>query len=377
MKVDVVFLIEHRAREVYFVEYLCSRLEKYGISTIILSLEFELFKLPIISSKILVLPWAIHTKNWPFPILNFQMADRIISLNWEQYLIPLAMEFRRPADDFTRQHVHHYSWGPFYSRFLKESGVPNSRIIRGNNPSVFNYSRENRNFNKLDKRIFCPVNFAWSFKTDNDVKKISKGKNFDIEASFQIRDYAIKSRNNFIQVCSELADSGYEIIFKPHPSIPLDAYSNLEIWDDRIKLVKDGKIEDYLNNVCLVLSSWSTTLLVCTQLGIPNISVKYKEYPEPLNGEWLKDLKTCESSKEILNYLKSDWKSDFDVNNKLYEPSILIECLILLSRSTIKHTRIFKLNFSVGSLFKLIRSFLYFYNVISVPKGLKEDNPNA
>lgn len=367
--IDVIFLIEHKSREFSFAELLSNNLKTKGISCKILSLEFEAYKLLNLKAKVICIPWAIFDDEWPIAFLtNFK--GKIISLNWEQYLIPLAREYRRPKGKFVKE-IFHYSWSNSFTDFLLESGIPKNKIIQDKNPSIFTFQKRVK-LNLENGIIFCPLNYAWSFKTDKDVIKIASNKKFNLESCFEIRNYAINERDNFLKEISKVLDKGHKVLLRPHPSITEDKYKNLEAFDSRLVFAKEGSISDYLNNVMICISSWSTTLLVFNEIGIPSLSFRKNFYPKSLVGEWNNEYNFVNNSEDILRNIKSIQLKK--PQNKILE----IEDFNIaktISLLTIRSTDFYKVvNFSNLKVnLKILRTFLRNFNIIIVKKSLIED----
>ncbi len=322
--IDLLIFVEHVVRELDVAVALKVLAERqYGLTVAIESLPHGLQKaLNKYQPRVVGLPHArfyadpksgvrIVSDRWP--------AATIVDIAWEQVLGNWHKDYRRPQAAFVLQQVVHHAWGPDYRDYLLESGVDATQIHLNGNPSLTYYRppysgyfpdryalAELTGLDPNRKWLFFPENYFWAFLTDQQLEKRAKfGGQRD--SLFAYREWSKQSIDTFVGWLGQFAQQhdDYELIFRPRPAIPLDRYQNVfntqlgSTLPDRLHLIKEGSVKEWILASDIVGSSVSTTLLEACFADKPVFRVE--PYPmDPLFGtDWLE---TVDCAKTYLEF---------------------------------------------------------------------------
>lgn len=306
---DVVIIIEHPQRELLFIE---NWLKEQKINSYkILSSTYDIWRLPLLKFKVLIIPWAISSEGY-IESLALSSNAHIISLNWEQYLMPFSREYRAPKDFAIRNKVYHYSWGTFYDNFLIDNGVDQTQILKGLDPNrkVLREILSNRKSNyNSSNTILVACSYAWAFRTTGELHRLNKVKGFDFGTMHKIVEFTVAARDNMLRLCTELINAGYNILWRPHPGISESNYTTLINWDHRISFDTNPSIWHSISDVQYLLSSWSSTVYVANQCGVPSaLYLENKVIPE-LSVEWMDEVPLLKNHSQVLTFFSQTFES--------------------------------------------------------------------
>ena len=322
LKYDVVFLVEHKDRELESVEAIASELKKRGVSSIVVSIHFHMHYLLFCRPKAVVFPYLLRRDDWP-TVLAYQLyGDRAgyVNMNWEQLISKLNEAYKSPRDNFVKRKVKHLAWSEHFKSYLVSYGVkeenvcitgnPATTILRRLLPSQEKWRRTLAEMFSLDMRkpwFFFPMNYGWAFLSDAQIKaKIANGYPSDL--AWEHRAYAQRSLQAFIPFVKEIYAKGeYEVIVRPHPSIPESAYRELLKGDgDGIVVSKAFSIREWIVASDMVGSSWSTAVWDAYQAGKRVFLFTPYERPEWLNVWWNDLVPNIRKTDEISNLTRAE-----------------------------------------------------------------------
>ena len=331
--VDLVYFIEHAARELDVACAVKTILAQQGIRMEICSLVSGLEDpLSHWQPKVVAIPYGTSVKDWNLePVVSTWGAARYIHLSFEQVLGKTQKAFKAPKDRFARQHLIYTAWGDFFADYLREHAIPAQNIYVIGNPALALYTLPYRQYygqarTELaqifnldpDRRwIFVPENYGWAFFKDNNVRdRIRRG--FNPDDAFRYRDFALDSLKDAAIWWREAAKlEGIELIVRPRPAIPTENFRDAvsEFAGEipaHLHLIKHGTVREWTLASDLVFSSYSTTLLDAALADKPVYMLTPYPIPDFLYSEWYDHTAKVSSYTEFLaavtaNPVESNW----------------------------------------------------------------------
>jgi surface carbohydrate biosynthesis protein len=305
--VDIVYFIEHAARELDVACAVKSLLARQGIRMEICSIVTGLGEaLARWIPKVVAIPYGTSVKDTNLePLVSHWGAARYVNLSFEQVLGKTQKSFKAPKDTFARQHLVYTAWGDFFVDYLQEYSVPVENITVVGNPALALYTLPYRNYYgqaraelaqrfglSLDRRwVFVPENYGWAFFKDNNVRdRIRRG--FNPEDAFRYRDFALASLKEAAIWWREAAKlKDVELILRPRPAIPTENFHSavLEFAGEipkHLRIIKHGTVREWTLASDLIFSSYSTTLLDAALADRPVYMLTPYPIPEFLFAEW-------------------------------------------------------------------------------------------
>ena len=304
-KVDVIFFVEHKDRELDSYKEVAKILkEKYNISSLIISNFFHSYLLWIYRPKLIVWNNLTDNKGWPDGFIwNLYKNDLVyVSHRWEQRLNPINEEFKAPKTEFEKNKVKFLVWDEYFKNYLIKYGVKKENIfITGNiaNGLLFKMSKNFLYYRELlaskfeldnkKKWIFLPMNYGWAFMDDKAVEfRISRG--YDREKAYEHRNFAYKSLVEFIHFLEKLSNlKEYQVILRSHPGVTTEQWKSkikevLEKNLDNIYFNKEYSIREWIVASDIIGSNWSTSVLDAQTIGKKVFF--HLSFPKPV---WLDD----------------------------------------------------------------------------------------
>ena len=306
-KVDVVYFIEHAARELDVACVVKSLLARQGIQMEICSIVSGLdVSLSNWRPKVVAIPYGTSVKDWNLEQIVSEWGDAYyINLSFEQVLGKTQKSFKAPRDQFARQHLLYTAWGDFFVDYLREHAVPAGNIVVVGNPALALYTLPYRNYYAQARAelaqffglsperrwVFVPENYGWAFFKDNNVRdRIRRG--FPANDAFRYRDFALASLKEAAIWWREAAKlDGIELIVRPRPAIPTGNFRTamLEFAKDipeHLHIIKHGTVREWTLASDLVFSSYSTTLLDAALADKPVYMLTPYPIPDFLYADW-------------------------------------------------------------------------------------------
>lgn len=281
---NVIIFYEHISREGEEIKLIAEFLRKNKVEVKIYSITFQyanaLYEIKKHKYDAIVVPWLHHDKDYELmtPFIKCNPNVVIINLSHEeigsQYSIPLIV----PVGENAKNSVFHFVWGKYFEEFLIGYGVKKDKIvITGNGRTDFIY-----------KNGYSKKELAAQYKLSSEKKWILFAEdrgwalNWSEKKAREMKFYAIpeEDTNEFIEFIKESVSKTekdfanlnnkfyekYELIYRPHPGTrPMN---NL---DERIKVISDYSIYEWLRVVDLNVVWSSTTVFESDAMGVPSI----------------------------------------------------------------------------------------------------------
>src|SRR6516225_9829434 len=147
--VDVLFLVEHVARELDVVTCLAQKLRtKFGIEAEVKSYFHDIrYNLERYRPRIVVFPFfygADHGHGIEY--LSRWKEAIFVNLGWEQILMKVDLGMKAPRDDAARQRVLHVCWTQEHQDFLSSKNTRLDHLLLTGNPAMKLYDPPYRNY---------------------------------------------------------------------------------------------------------------------------------------------------------------------------------------------------------------------------------------
>ena len=305
--IDVIYFIEHIARELDVACAVKFLLAKQGIQVEICSLVNHLDDtLSRWRPRLVAIPYGTSVKDTNLePIIAHWGSARYINLSYEQVLGKTQKSFKAPKDQFARRHLLYTAWGDFFARYLETYGVPPGHIVVTGNPALALYTNPYREYygqarTTLATRfhldisrqwVFVPENYGWAFFKDHQVRdRIRRG--FPPEDAFRYRDFALNSLKAASIWWRDAARlDGVELIVRPRPATP-EAHFRGTVTEfageipPHLHIIKYGSVREWILASDKVFSSYSTTLLDAALADKPVYMLTPSPIPDFLHAEW-------------------------------------------------------------------------------------------
>jgi surface carbohydrate biosynthesis protein len=307
-KIDVLWLIEHVAREMDVacaVKYLAKA--RYD-----LEIEIRHVYLHTLENMSHFEPRVVamhafynahdlavkdYVERWP--------SATFFNLAWEEIFYKGHLKIKAPADRFTREKVIHHAWGKFFKQYLIENGVLEKNVFLNGNPAYELY-REPYNKFYPDKKwlaqkynldpgkrwIIIPENYRWAFITDSTIAwRVREGA--DGAELTGMRDFARDSLIHLLKWCSDTAkDTQIEVIFRPKPVTMLtemEDFFKQHVNEPRsagLHFIKGESVREWILAGNTVISSFSTTLIEAAIAGKAAYMVEPLPLTESFEADW-------------------------------------------------------------------------------------------
>ena len=307
MKVDVIYFIEHVARELDIACAIKALLEKdREISVVIKSIAHDLEStVSYYDPRVVILPYCNGVVNRPpEKMIPDWPHARYLSLTFEQVLGKAQLEYIREKDEFTRKFLFYSVWGDFYRQILEETGVEACNIRVNGSPTLnlyrspyrFYYPQKKSALSELynldpQKRwVFIPGNYAWAFYHDKLLRdRIQRG--FNPDHAYQYRAF---SQTSLAQTAAWWAHpdlNNVELIVRPRPATPeQDFREMLASFGVQIPahmhIIKDGTVREWIMASDIVMSSFSTTLIEAAVAYKPIYMLTPVPLPDFIYSDW-------------------------------------------------------------------------------------------
>lgn len=306
-KVDVLWLVEHVARE---LDVACAvkaialvehglRVEVRNLYQHIQSYLTEFDPAVIVHPYVYFVEGALATEDvfrrWPDAIH--------VNAAWEQIHYRAHYKIKAPADDIARKQVIHFAWGQFFKDYLTEFGVPNENVVVNGHPAYQLYQEPYKAYFDtrrsiaakfgldVDKTwVFVPENYRWAFAQKKLDFFVSLGG--DRDELNELINFSIPSLRELLTAsrAASLRDD-VEVIFRPRPAINtakmLDFFHR-EVGQDtgRIHFIKEGTVREWILASDHIVSSYSTSLLEASVAGKRAWMFEPIKIPDGLHCEW-------------------------------------------------------------------------------------------
>jgi len=306
-KIDILWLIEHKAREMEIACAVKSLVQaRYGMDITIRNMYFHAKEvMDEFAPSVVVFPYFYRATDaiirdyiqvWP--------GSTHFNLAMEQVHYKAHLAMKAPGDEFTRQSVIHHAWGDFYKNYLVESGVPPEHIFVNGNPVYQLYKKpysgyfmqrsqlaQNNEIDPTKKWVFIPENYKWAFFSDAKLQASVK-RGGDLEEHKMMRAFCQESLAQLLKWCNATgANEELEIIFRPRPA------TNSQLMQDffrehvgfpakHLHFTKAETVREWILASDVVISSYSTSLIESAIAGKPIYMAEPVPIPESLSCDW-------------------------------------------------------------------------------------------
>jgi surface carbohydrate biosynthesis protein len=325
-KVDIIFLIEHKDRELESIKLLSEELHReYGYTSLISSINMGLLNAICSTPKLIAMPFLREKAQFPTNIMTLRFGRRVkyLNMNWEQFLSKSNLLYKKQNGAFAREVAYHVAWHDPFKNYLISNGVnPKNITITGNisyanlkistqkkseievKISSYLETKHRRRFNEI---VFFPLNYAWSFLTDDQInKRISNG--YDSKVAWEYRSYSIACRNEFLKwlIPAAIAFPDKLFLVRPHPNVLPNQYHELiPNLPENILVTHDFTIHDWIMVAGKVLSSWSTSILDASLAGKKCALMTPYARPDWLDVEWNNQVDNISNLESFLEFIGS------------------------------------------------------------------------
>lgn len=366
MQVDVIFFIEHVARELDIACAIKALLEnEHGVSVVIKSIAHELEEtVSFYHPQVVVLPYCNGVINHPpEKMIPHWPNARYISLTFEQVLGKAQLDYIRKKDEFTRKFLFYSVWGEFYRQILLDTGVDPQNIRINGSPTLNLYRPPYRFFYPQDKVtlasqyglspdkrwIFVPENYGWAFFHDRLVRdRIQRG--FNPQHAYQYREFSLRSlEETAAWWCALGQRMDAELIVRPRPATPENDFRakfsefGLSI-PPHLHIIKDGTVREWIIASDIVMSSFSTTLIEAAVAHKPVYMLTPFPLPDFLYSEWYDDVEKIHTLEAFVRVcsgvsLNNNWfKLENWVNQTLFSGADAIQNIVETIMDLLDHT---------------------------------------
>ena len=306
-KIDVLWLLEHTARE---MDVACAvkSLARAHYDTDITIRNIYLHANDLMKEyfpSIVIFPFLYRKSDLAIgDFVEAWPSATYFNLAWEQVHYKAHLKMKAPGDEFTKQKVSHHAWGDFYKNYLVENGVPAEHIFVNGNP-VYQLYKEpyNKYFkqrtqlahqNGIDpakKWVFIPENYKWAFFSDEKLLR-SAERGGNLEEHMNMRAFCRESLGHVLRWCNDVGKSGeLEIIFRPRPatnSQTMNAFfrENLGVPAAHLHITKAETVREWIMASDVVLSSYSTSLIESAIAGKSIYMLEPVPIPDSLYCDW-------------------------------------------------------------------------------------------
>lgn len=305
---EVLFLVEHVARELDVAACLAARLKsQFGIEADIRPyyLDFER-NLAQYNPRVVVFPFFYGADvTHPTGYLARWPQAEFLNLAWEQILMEVDIRVKTPRDAAARQQVYHLCWSTAYRDFLIARGVAPERLPITGNPVFKLYDLPYRAYfeprqtlarrHGIDpdrKWILFPESYQYAFMHDSQLRSLIDTQNADGRLLEEARRYSERNIRQLFVWMKELdARDDPVFIFRPRPSTPprqaVDVVRRIAGGPLRnVAVVKAGSVREWILAADHVMSSHSTTLIEAALAGKATHLFSPEPIPPALSAEW-------------------------------------------------------------------------------------------
>jgi surface carbohydrate biosynthesis protein len=321
---DVVFLIEHKDRELDTVKEIAGCLKKeFGLSSYVISAYFHTPCLLFIRTKMLVMPYIFSQDLELVKSARRIFGDKVfyVNMNWEQVLSEGMKESKAPRDDFVKRKVIHLAWDDAFKNYLVSHGVfPGNVYVTGRPYTMlFRNMQERRGdlrshfaaqfgLDEKKKWFFFPDNFGWKFQSDKAIRARIRG-GWAADKAYEYRRFSEKCFIEFARFIKKMDEKKLDpIVIRPHPSITVEEYAEAFrdygiLVSERVKFLKDGTANEWVTASDVIGSSWSTVILDAFHLGKQCFLFQPFDLPPWLTVPWHEQVRRIRRFEEFEEFL--------------------------------------------------------------------------
>jgi len=278
---NVLIFLQHTNREMESLKLLKKELIKEGYNVKILSMYFHRGIAKLFFKPDIIVVNSIFDNEEIKLYDNFLRSNpKILNMHQEQITSESKLKLMLPSEKALE--VGHISWGPFFTKLLKEQGVKENNIYETGSIRLQNCI-SNKKTSKadlidfFDKKVSLNKNwilfvssFSWKDKSDEFCENL---KSRGIENAYRFRD---ESQNSYIEVLDWIdsfleTKRNVEYIYRPHPAEKIDKrLKGMRMKHNNFHIISDLEIHKWIS-ACNKIELWISTSLF-------EISYKNKEF---------------------------------------------------------------------------------------------------
>ncbi|MBI2617114.1 hypothetical protein HYW55_03220 [Candidatus Gottesmanbacteria bacterium] len=318
--VDVLYFIEHVARELDVALIVKALVEAKSPHKVVIKHIYGDAKeaMKTFRPKVVVVPFFYSRDDLGMKeFIRIWPSALFFNLAWEQIFYPLQQKLKKPKDSFTKNHIFHHAWAPFYKKYLLENGVGEDKIFLNGNPIYELYQNPYKLFftnrqilsrkyhlDKKKKWIFIPENYRWAFETDKRLQRVS-GDGISTTSLFSLRDFSQRSLRLLLEWLERLSyEEDIEVILRPRPAtaktLLLHFYNkNSGKSSTRIHIIKKESVREWVLASDIVLSSFSTTLIEGAVANKPIYIFEPIRFPKIVSNSWYRYVEKIKSYRSL------------------------------------------------------------------------------
>jgi surface carbohydrate biosynthesis protein len=306
-KIDLLIFIEHVARELDISAALKSLLtRRYGLSVEIASIVAKHGRreaLQKYAPRVAAVPYFYSTTDpGPMDILLSCPDILCVNLAYEQIFSKINTVFKAPKDEYARKFVLHHAWGEFFAKYLRDYGVQSQNIFVNGNPTFALYQPPYSSFfptkSELAQRysldaekrwVLIPENYGAAFYGD---KLIKNYLHYGLQDAVAYRNFALASFREAAGWWKQGAVlDEVELIVRPRPAVPTDIFirtcqEQVGEIPERMHIIKDGTVREWILASDIVMSSYSTTLIEAAVARKPIYMIEPIQFPDYIQADW-------------------------------------------------------------------------------------------
>jgi len=320
---DVLFIVEHRSRELETYKKIAFLLAEEGLVSLIIQKFYGSYIIPFISPRVII------SNGYGEKVLSSIIAKKLFIGNatfiihhWEQLINANSEKLIfKNVNDFEQNSCVTLYWNEEFRNVLERKnfnlqnsyfvGNPNLSLLDDMNSNFSNLKDEMLNKYELKNKkvLFFPANFFWVFfhHRENTVHQFLH-KWFKEQLSVT---------KQFIIDVLEKGD--YVIIFRPHPYEVEKYYKDafgMKIFSDKNFIYTDEyTVKEWTLLSNYVVSNFSTSAYDAFKYGKNACFLNEGGYLDFYNAEWLFEVPTISNYKDFEKFTKSENKIVFNDNN--------------------------------------------------------------
>lgn len=322
IKVDVLIIYEHVARELESALLLKKELEKYSISARIAQYGWtEPVARFLYNPKIIVAPWCYDDKDYEF-FRGFVGGYaggkfKIINLHSEQIGSSENSAYMLPSGN--AKDVYHFVWGDYFKNMLLECETQQEKILITGNIRLDFFRKEYRKIcierTTLAQQYGLDKNKKWLMFIGSFNGEFIQGKDLShlVERGYrnveELRKVTLDTYGEILDwlgfICENKdVKSNYEIIYRPHPSeCVTDALKSLMDKYDNFTVTNDYAIRDWIVNSDILYAWNSTSAVEVLYADKPLYFLRPIDIPEKLTFPMIEKVEKITNKMDFLDSL--------------------------------------------------------------------------
>ncbi len=322
---DVVFLIEHKDRELDTVKEIADCLKKeFGLKSLVISANFHVARLLFVRTRMVVMPFITSQDLEIVKSVRHMFGDAVsyVNMNWEQILSGGMKESKAPRDNFVRRKVIQLAWDESFKDYLVGNHVLSGNVYVTGRPYTMLLRKMQGRQKDLRKRFavrfgldekrvwfFFPDNFGWKFQSDKAIQARIKG-GWDEAKAYAYREFSEECFGEFAHFIERMdREELGPVIIRPHPSITIQEYEKgfrdygVSV-SSRVKFIKSGTANEWVTASDVIGSSWSTVVLDAFNLGKKCFLFQPFDLPGWLGVSWHQQVRRIPNFEEFKEFLQ-------------------------------------------------------------------------